>query len=494
MTLRPLWEHQGDMLTAIRRSIETGHNRPMAMAPTGFGKTLTAAHIIARARDRNKRVVFTVPAISLIDQTLAAFEAEGLGRIGVLQGLHPRTDPGAPIQIASVQTLVRRNRPECDLVIVDEAHLIFRALVEWMRAPEMARVPFIGLSATPWTRGLGKIYDDLIIAATTADLIERGFLSKFVVYAPSEPDLSAVAIVRGEYDEKQLSRAVDTPTLIGDVVETWFARARDMPTLVYGVDCEHALHLSQRFREAGVAAEYVDHQVDRVAREEIFARFRAGETRVICNVATLTTGIDLDVRAIVDARPTRSEMRYVQTIGRGLRTAPGKDRLVVLDHAGNVQRLGLVTDIHHATLDAGDQRKAADDRLQRKAADIRLCPECRAVMPRGKHICEMCGYEEIAKTAVTETHAELVEFGQTQTAERSVPSAFEQAQFFAELKGYAALRNYASGWAAHKFRERIGHWPNHPLVRSVEPQPPSLKTRNWITSRQIAFARSRKNG
>jgi superfamily II DNA or RNA helicase len=137
-----------------------------------------------------------VPALSLIDQTVAAFEAEGIGCVGVVQGLHPRTDRDAQVQVCSVQTLARRKRPEVDLVIVDEAHELHKEIFRWMA--DCPDVPFIGLSATPWSRGLRKYYDDLIIAATTKDLIEQEYLTRFTVFAPSESDLSGVRTVAGD--------------------------------------------------------------------------------------------------------------------------------------------------------------------------------------------------------------------------------------------------------------------------------------------------------
>jgi hypothetical protein len=91
----------------------------------------------------------------------------------------------------------------------------------------------------------------------------------------------------------------------------------------------------RRFIEAGVCVEYIDCDTALFEREEIFDRFRSGETKLICNVAVLDTGLDLDVRCIIDARPTRSRIRFVQTIGRGLRPGEGKDHLIILDHAGN---------------------------------------------------------------------------------------------------------------------------------------------------------------
>ena len=112
----------------------------MLQGPTGFGKTLTAAHIIQRALDKGNRVIFTVPALSLIDQTVAAFEAEGIHCVGVMQGYHPTTDSEQPVQVCSVQTLARRQKPDAAIVIIDEAHLAFKSVHDWMADPAWARV------------------------------------------------------------------------------------------------------------------------------------------------------------------------------------------------------------------------------------------------------------------------------------------------------------------------------------------------------------------
>jgi DNA repair protein RadD len=487
--LRPLRPHQTSALEALRRSLMSGKRRVMIQGPTGFGKTLLAAHIIQRALDKGNRVIFTVPALSLIDQTCAAFRAEGIECVGIMQGDHPGTDAEQPVQVGSVQTFARRQKPDAAIVLSDEAHLAFKWVHEWMADPAWSKVPFIGLSATPWTKGLAKHYDDLIVAATTGNLIRDGFLSPFVVFAPSEPDLSGVKTVAGDYHEGQLAERCNTTKLVGDVVETWQARGEDRPTLVYGVNRAHAEHLQQRFVEADVAAEFIDCFVEREDRERIFGRFRSGETRIICNVATLAVGIDLDVRCIVDARPTKSEMRFVQTIGRGLRTAPGKDKLIVFDHGGNALRLGLVTDIHHDRLDDGAPRRASE-RGERSKPLPRLCEECKAVVAYGAKVCSACGTPMRAKTDVHHTDGELVEFGERRRG-RHEPTLTEKSKFFGELKFIATVRGYSAGWAAHKYREKFLAWPNEPQVRGAMPSEPSLKTANWIRSRAIAFARRR---
>jgi superfamily II DNA or RNA helicase len=458
----------------------------MLQAPTGAGKTLLATHIIRRALDKGKRVAFTVPAISLIDQTVAAFEAEGIHALGVLQGIHPRTDREQPIQVCSVQTVARRKRPEVDLVLVDEAHQHHREIYRWMA--DCPQIPFVGLSATPWSRGLGKYYDALIIAATTSDLIRGGFLSDFVAFAPSEPDLANVSTIAGDYHEGELAEAMDVPTLTGDIVETWLKRAENRPTFVFCVNRRHAQHVTERFLEAGTVAEYMDGTTDRADREATFARFRAGGTTIIVNVGVLTTGVDLDVRCIVDAKPTKSRILFVQTIGRGLRTAEGKDRLLILDHAGNHLRLGTVRDIGQNFLDTGDENAAQRKRREQSEPRPKICATCKAILGVAERVCFACGEPVRALTMVKEVRGDLIELGGRRSGTIEIRE-WEQRRFYAELLGLAEERRYAPGWAAHQFKQKFKRWPDG---FDRVPIAPSVSVRNWVRSRLIAYVKARR--
>jgi DNA repair protein RadD len=432
--------------------------------------------------------------LSLIEQTLAAFEREGIWNIGVLQGRHFRTNPNAPVQIASAQTIVRRDIPSADIVVVDECHLQFEKINKWIASPAWSAVPFVGLSATPWSRGLGKTYDDLLWPVSIQELIAEGYLSPLRVFAPPAPDLTGVRTVAGEFHEGDLSNACNTKEIVADVVTTRLEKGENRQTLCYGVDRKHAQHLQERFIEAGVRAEYIDCDTALFEREEIFDRFRSGETKLICNVATLDTGIDLDVRCIIDARPTRSRIRFVQTIGRGLRPGEGKDHLIVLDHAGNHQRLGLVTDIHFEALDDGLSNRNLDKGRPDREPIIKLCPECRCVLAPQARECPACGFKVYAATEVVERDGELVELGSRLSGSISDRHSQECAKKdlwhgalvrIAKQKGYAK----AHGWAAHKFREKFGHWPtlNYPPERE-----PTVEILNWVRSRNIAFAKARQ--
>lgn len=483
--LRALWPHQDRALLELRASLAAGKRRPMLAAPTGFGKTLTAAHIIRRALDKGKRVAFTVPALSLIDQTVAAFEAEGIDAIGVLQGIHPRTDRDQPLQVCSVQTLARRRRLDVDLILIDEAHQHHREIYRWMA--DCPDTPFIGLSATPWARGLGKYYDELIIAATTADLIRDGYLADFRAFAPSEPDLAGVRTVAGDFDEGELGEAMDRSFITADIIETWLKRAENRPTFVFCVNRRHARHVAERFLEVGAAAEYLDGQTSREDREAAFRRFRSGVTLVLVNVGVLSTGVDLDVRCIVDAKPTKSRILFVQTIGRGLRTAPGKTDCLILDHAGNHLRLGTVRDIGQAFLDDGKE-SAAQRRQGEQAEPLpKRCEACSAIVPVGAKACPGCGAPMFTVSLVETIDGDLVELGGRQSGKRETPE-WERRRFFAQLLGMAEERGYAAGWAAHQFKEKFAHWPNGYDRVAMEP---SVTVRNWVRSRQIAFAKAR---
>ena len=481
---RELRPHQVQIIDRLRQSLSTGHRRPMVQAPTGAGKTVVAAAIVKGALAKGKRVMFVVPALSLIDQTVRSFWAEGITDVGVIQGNHPNTDATRRVQVASIQTLQRRAIPRCDIVVVDEAHRWFEMLGVWMADPEWATVPFVGLSATPWTKGLGKFYDDLIQVTTTAELIEAGYLSPFRVYAPSHPDLSGVRTVAGDYHEGDLSETMNQVALVADVVDTWIRHGENRPTFVFGVDRAHAKHLQARFEGAGVSCGYIDAFTKGPERETLFRRFTAGELRAIASVGCLTTGVDLDVRCIVLARPTKSEMLFTQIIGRGLRTAPGKADCLILDHSDTHLRLGFVTDIRKDELNDGRERQKAEAK-QRPTALPKECPKCHFVKPAKSPKCPACGFKAEKQNEIECEDGDLVEM----TPQRARAGVDEKASLFGQLRYYARRREYSDGWAAHKFKELTGVWPdryhNTPLV---EPTPFIL---GWIKSRQIAWVKAK---
>lgn len=483
-----LHPHQHLALEKLRASLIAGCRRPVIQAPTGAGKTILAAAIADGALTKGKRVLFVVPFLSLVDQTVAAFAAQGIASVGVMQAQHPLTDAAQPVQVASLQTLRRRRLPPADIVIIDEAHRWFDFLGTWMNLPGWQQVPFVGLSATPWTRGLGRHYDHLIVAATTSELIEKGFLSPFRAFAPAHPDLTGVQIVAGDFHEAQLSEAMSQPVLVADTVTTWLRLGEDRPTLCFAVDRAHARKLADAFEAAGVPTGYVDANTPADERERIGRRLREGQIKVVSNVYCLTTGVDWDVRCIVLARPTRSEMLYTQIVGRGLRVAEGKDDCLILDHSDSTLRLGFVTDIHHAMLDDGTLRQGQSQARQKAPLLPKECPSCSYLKPAGVHQCSSCGFAPERQSSIEEREGELVQLN-GERRDKADATKHSRQQVYSMLLWVQRERGYKPGYAAAKYRARYGTWPR----RLVDvPQAPDAVFLNWLKSQEIAFYKRRQ--
>lgn len=484
--MKSLRDHQSNAINQLRVSLARGNKRPMLQLPTGAGKTVIAANIIRMAREKGNRVIFCVNAISLVDQTVKAFWSEGIRDIGVMQGQHELTNRAMPVQVASVQTLQNRRIPDAELVIIDEAHNWFKFYGQWMQ--DWNAVPFVGLSATPWTKGLGKHYDDLIIGETTQGLIDKGYLSRFRVFAPSHPDLSGVRTVAGDYHEGDLGKAMDQAPLVADIVKTWREQAQNRPTFAYAVNRAHAKHIQREFEQAGIQCGYIDAYTTLDEREQIRHKFHQGEYKVVANVGCLTTGIDWDVRCIVLARPTKSEILFTQIIGRGLRTADGKDDCLILDHSDTHLKLGFVTDIHHDTLDDGKPKERSIREHEEPLP--KACPSCAYLKPAKVHQCPSCGFKPERQSNVQHIDGELVEL--TSKAQRKTNremTAPEKKRFYGELKEYARTMGYKDGWASNKYRERTGVWPNH--FKGAPLSEPSEETLSWIKHSQIKWAKRR---
>lgn len=479
-----LYPDQVFALNEIARCLRAGARRIVLRLPTGGGKTVVAARMVLGARAKGKRVCFVVDAVSLIDQTVQRFYEFGIQDIGVIQSDHPMTDFSKPVQVASIQTLANRNitKHHFDLVIADEVHCVYKRFNEWM--VEWNNIPFIGLSATPWTKGMAKNWDTLINAATIGELIENGRLSPYRMFAPAHPDLTGVRTSNGDYQINDLSERMSAGALVANMTKNWREQASDRPTLVFCVDRVHAKHVQSQFLSEGISCGYIDAYTPRDERQVVADQFHSGELRIVASVGCLTKGIDWDVRCILLARPTKSPMLYIQIIGRGLRVAEGKDYCLILDHSDTALRLGLPEDVEaeYTVLDDGTKSEAGD--VIREEALPKECGSCGFVKPPKVHMCPSCGFAPERRHEVNEVEARLAEIKRRKNRE-STPE--EKGRFYAELMGYALERGFKPGWAAKQYREKFGVWPNK--YKDVAAQTPTTETRKWCKSRLIAYAK-----
>lgn len=489
LDLRP---YQSQAIHDLRCSIGQGNRSPLLVLPTGSGKTAVATDVVKSAQAKGSRVVFIANRKQLVIQTSAAFSRAGINHGITMSGRD--VNIYAPVQVASEQTLkarASRNRmmPSADLLIVDEAHMSIapgtRELIE-----SFGNVPRIGLTATPCRgdgRGLGALYDDLIVGPNVGDLTRDGYLAPARYFAGSKTDLSGVKIVRGDYDEKALGARANTPTLVGDVVTNWLRLAKDRKTIVFAVNVAHSMALQHQFASAGISAEHLDGGHDDDERAAVLKRFREGRTQVLCNCMLFTYGFDEpSASCVVLARPTKSIAMYLQTVGRALRPYPGKVDCLVLDHAGSVDELGFVDEPIIWTLDDSKRAEKAPAKADEKPRDPITCPQCKRVFNGGR-ICPGCGHEIqiVRKSEVEHTEADLLELERDKARKEWPIEAREQ--FYAELLGYAISKGKNPGSAYHRYKEKFGVYPiwgkTHP------PQQPSPETLRWIKSRNIAFSK-----
>ena len=496
ISLRP---HQETAVEMLRDSIRRGNKRVILAAPCSFGKTRTAAWLLAEAAKKGKKGVFICDRIKLVEQALADFDQHNLN-VGVIQGQHYRYNPKADIQIASIQTLARRrDKIAFDFAIVDEAHTHYDMLTHYMEAYNA--VPFIGLTATPFSKGLGKHWQDLVVPATTEELLDKGYLTPVKYYGGSTVDLKGVKTKRlptggSDFDPKSSAERYEkSVTVTGDIVKNWLKLGENSQTIAFAPSIKHSKFLVDEFRKAGVSAEHIDGYMDPEEREWLFEAHDRGEFKILSCSRLLNTGYDAPrVRCIIDAFPTKSLITYVQRIGRVLRLWDGtyedgttKDYSIVLDHAGNVQRLGKVEYIVPESLDDGERDFSESKTTKEdKESKVHECPQCHQMFTGLK--CA-CGYEIPAHLRI-EHDSTMLEEIKEKRKENLIVSKEDKAKFLGELILFGRGKGYKLGWALNKYKERFGVFPNK--VKAAEASTVSQDTKNWITHTNIKWAKSRK--
>jgi len=440
--LRP---YQTRSIEQLRAHCAARLTRLLLAIPTGGGKTLTASDLIRSSLGKGLRVLFVVHLRELVDQTVRAFEGLGITHVGVMRGDDDRIDASAPVQIASIQTLARRDKPIADVIVLDECHRSISAQYVkyiWEAYPDAT---IIGLTATPCRgdeRPLGEWYQALVIGATYSELIADGYISEPIIYAPKVlPDLSHVHRVAGDWNEGDLEE--EMAKIAGNIVPDWLEHAAGRKTIAFACGIAHSKDIVRRFLDAGVAAEHLDGTTPGAEREAILERLRTDETTVVSNCAVLTEGFDLpSIRCAIIARPTLSLVLHMQTAGRALR--PGDIQPVILDHAGNCARHGMPHQDRGWRID-GPPVPPKD------ANPYKTCKFCFVYISASADVCPHCGAEQPKKPRELpiEEPAKMVQ----------ITTAEVELSFYRTQVDTACYMGFKPGFASAKWKEKFGRWP-----------------------------------
>lgn len=330
--LRP---YQSEGIKKIFNSWRLGNRSVLFQMPTGTGKTVLFNEIVKLGFEKKRKILIVVHRIELVDQITAKLKSKGV-EVGLIVA-GKNSDYSRIVQVASIQTLSRREHPEANLIIIDECHHAkadtYKKL--WDIYPE---AKFLGVTATPIRLsgdGFDDLFDDLIVSMSIQSFIEQGYLVPIDHYVCTNPDLSGVKQRKGDYVTKMLSSVMMDNSVMSDLVESYKEKCDGKTAIIFAVDVDHSKGIVERYLNAGISAAHIDAKTPKVERQKILQEFKSGKIKVISNVEIITEGFDFPECEVVQlARPTKSLSLYLQMVGRVMRTAKNKTIGIVLDNAG----------------------------------------------------------------------------------------------------------------------------------------------------------------
>lgn len=353
--LRPYQQDVKDKIFTLWKS----EKNVMLQMPTGAGKTILFSSVINDIiKVPDSKILIIAHRKELLDQI-----SSHLSKYNIEHGIiasNKKRSLEKNVQVASIQTLTHKNNEEItksfvpDFIVIDEAHHTLANTYDqlWKLYPRSWK---LGVTATPCRINGAPFtnhFSELISSLSVKELIEKGFLSDYTFYTENpDSDLSkAILSIKkksstGDYRIDDLLQNLNVERHVKKLVLSYSTYANGLKGIVYCISIEHAHNICEAYKNIGVVAEYIDSKTPKTEREQIVQDFKDGKIQVLVNVDIFSEGFDCpDVEFIQMARPTWSLSKYMQQVGRGLRTSPGKDKTIILDNAGMYARFGLPSD------------------------------------------------------------------------------------------------------------------------------------------------------
>lgn len=356
-TLRPYQQTAKESIFSAWDDCDT----VMFQMPTGTGKTRLFTSIISDIkawgilRSIDAKILIIAHRVELIEQISESLERYKIDH-GLIAGGKAR-DLSKPVQVASIQTITHHSNISAaqdlnaNFIIIDEAHHStansYKKL--WQMYPE---AKFLGVTATPWRMnqcGFRELYDRLILSKPIKEFIQEGWLAPYDYYSIKESSMLNSQInnidefdAEGDYKVSALENVVDTSHIRAQLLDSYLKYAKGKKGIIYSISRKHSDHICAEFRDAGVNIVRIDSLTPRDERRLYVKRFKAGQIDIIVNVDIFSEGFDCpDIEFIQLARPTKSLVKYLQQVGRGLRPTAGKTRCLILDNVGLHLAFGL---------------------------------------------------------------------------------------------------------------------------------------------------------
>ncbi len=486
-----LFGYQSGILDQLRQGFAAGHRTQMLVAPTGAGKTEMAIGLLEAAAKKGTRAAMVLDRIVLCDQTSARLQKYKIAH-GVMQSGHWRNRPYERIQICSAQTIEKRGDfPGLRLLIVDEAHQTRKATIEFIKNNQDVMV--VGLTATPFTKGLGNIYEKVVSSVTTKQLVDTKRLVPLRVYISKEIDMDGAKKVAGEWSQDETTER--GMKITGDIVAEWVKKTHEVfggprKTVVFCSGVAHGADLQEKFQAAGYNFQSISYKDDDKFKNDVVAEFSRADSTIHGLIATdiLTKGFDVsDVMIGVSARPfSKSLSSHIQQMGRVMRSHHGKEFALWLDHSGNYLRFRKDWDdvYENGVTELDDGREKAKKEPTVKEKTDSKCPKCDHLWPSSSDTCPCCGFVRARKNAVLAVPGEMYALGGQQEA-----LSAQKQTFFSQLLALGRIKGYKPGWAYYKFVDKFGHDPKG--LKYVE-SAPTAEVAKWVVSQNIRARKAKK--
>lgn len=470
--LRP---NQADVVQKARIALRT-NKAVLLQAPTGFGKTAVGAHILGSAVSKKRHSLFIVHRRELIDQSIEAFDKEGIPHGTIAASYYAK--PYEPVQICSIDTLKRRLHKikQPDLIIWDEAHHMGAA--GWEKVFNFfGSAKHIALTATPQRldgKGLGKYFTHMVLGPRISELIEDGWLVDYKAFAPTEPDMSGVRSAMGEFVQAEAEEAMERSVIVGDIIEHYLTHARGRRFILFAPSIKYSVNVAANFRASNIMAVHVDGETEKNDRKAAMSGFRANNINGLCNVGLFGEGVDVPgAEILIDTSPSKSLTAVMQRWGRVLRpvyaagfdlntregrlaaiAASPKPYAVILDHAGNIKRHGMPCDDRVWSLADGQKKKKNVEEVS--DLTVKQCSKCY-FLHRPAPKCPSCGFEyPIKHRVIEEVEGDLQELKKQERDKRLV-----KARTYEELLTEGISRGYdqkKAEWFANKILNDRKEW------------------------------------
>ena len=369
---KELREYQSRIVDKIIKNYEAGGRKSLFIVATGLGKTVIASTVSdLLIRKGLGKVLVLCHSIDLVQQLQREFWTQ-IPKT-VLTRLFTGGEAPVPtegINFGLYQTLhgyLGGIDPNAfDLIIVDEAHhALANAFATCMN--HLQPHYLIGMTATPW-RGDGALIDSIfgepVDRVSLIDGMRMGYLAKVDYYMMCDnidwdevPKLAKKAV-----SIKDLNKRLFVPQRDEAVINHIVKAIKDLEhpkVAIFSPSVVHAEKFAKKLTSRGIPSANASTR-NKVKRRKILMDFAAGQITAITSVDVLNEGIDVpDVNILVFLRATHSRRIFVQQLGRGLRIAPGKEKVLVLDFVTDIRRMAAV-----ATLDREARQEVSPGEIE----------------------------------------------------------------------------------------------------------------------------------